>query len=37
MYAERPIIPRATSSMKMGITNGTIRLVIDTTNYMFVA
>jgi hypothetical protein len=24
MYAERPIIPRATSSRKMGIANGTI-------------
>jgi hypothetical protein len=24
MYAERPIIPRATSSMEMGIANGTI-------------
>jgi hypothetical protein len=32
MYAERPIIPRTKSSMKKGIENGTIWLVIDTTN-----
>jgi hypothetical protein len=33
MYEERPIIPRTTPNMKMGIgmENGTIRLVIDTT------
>jgi hypothetical protein len=32
MYVERPIIPRTASSMKMGMANGTIRLVIDTTS-----
>ena len=31
MYAERPIILRATPSMKMEIANGSIRIVIDTT------
>ena len=35
MHAERPIIPRTTSSMKMGIENGTIRLVIDTTRLAY--
>jgi hypothetical protein len=32
MYVERPIISQNRLSMKMGIANGTIRLVIDTTN-----
>jgi hypothetical protein len=35
MYAVGPIIPRTTSSMKMGIANGTIRLVIDTTRLAY--
>jgi hypothetical protein len=32
VYVGRPIIPRTWSSMTMGMKNGTIRLVIDTTN-----
>ena len=35
MYAVGPIIPRATSSMKMGMENRTIRLVIDTTRLAY--
>jgi len=37
MYEERPIIPRTTPNMKMGIgmENGTIRLVIDTTRLAY--
>ena len=32
---ERPIIPRTTSSMKMEVEDGTIRLVIDTTRLAY--
>jgi hypothetical protein len=35
MYVERPIIPRTASSMKIGILNGIIRLVIDTTRLVY--
>jgi hypothetical protein len=36
MYVERPIIPRTASSMEMGMKNGTIRIVIDTTTLKYV-
>jgi hypothetical protein len=35
MYVEGPIISLTTSSMKVGIENGTIRLVIDTTKLAY--